>query len=590
MATKNKKTEVLMSVDPNTKAEADVIAKTEQNPDRNMVKYLIDTVDDYKYEQMQVVQKGYQYDPRNPNAYAGLYRKRDTLLPYFVIKQLAESDDLLSIILGTRCAQMARFGHVQTDRHKMGYKIAFRKQEELNKLTPQQRIDLDKKTEWMRDFLYNCGHTTGLKEADKKTLPQFLKEVTRSALLSGFAPIEIVNDNNGNFHSFRTLDFGTIYRAPLILPYDSQGKQSLQNSFQELQKVRDQHPINFERIDINKFSNGEYTWVQVINSIPLMAFTDKELIVHNYYPANEIQWNGYPFSPLEGIVKDITSHLNANTHNSNYWKNGRASRGFLTIQSDNITETELQRIRTQFNASINSVANSFRMPLFGVGAQDKVTFQPFDAGTRDQEFMYLSDNLARMILSAFGVDPSELPGLGQLSKPTFSQALSESSNEYQLQASRTAGFIPLLTDTEALMNKIMAIIDPAFAKLCIFKFVGLEEDDPQKESVRLQQDMNVHLTMNNINQVVEKPPMPIGGNVPLNPNFLNAIKEHYSEGLFQYAFSGNKNALTDPFLAYYNSGFFFQWIALMPELLKSRGRVQESLKDMTDQILTILKK
>jgi hypothetical protein len=319
-----------------------------------------------------------------------------------------------------------------------------------------------------------------------------------------------------------------------------------------------------------------------------MAFTDDELLVHYFNVNNEIQWNSYPFSPLEGVVKDITSHIHANVHNANYFKHGRAARGFLTIMSDDITEVELQRIRTQFYASINSSANSWRMPLFGVGKEDEIKFQPFDQASRDQEFQFLSDNMSRVILSAFGVDPAELPGFGHLAKGTFSQALSETGNEYSLQISRSAGFKPLLYDAQVMMNKILNIIDPGLSEYCLFEFVGLDIDDAQKESVRLQQDMNVFLNYNDIMKTVEKDPVPIGGNMPLNPQYLNAIKEHVTEGMMQYAFSGNKSALYDPLLNFYNSGFYFQYLSLFPELLKSKERVAKILEEYTAVLIDSL--
>lgn len=596
MADKNNKKPVpILALDPSIQKEVDEIIKseTDNQTDKKLVKFLIDTVDDNKYARSQFVQKGYEYDPNNPRAFEGLYRKRDQLLPYYVIKQLAENDDLLAIILQARGNQLSQFGHIQTDRHQIGYKLSYRNGK-INALTPAQRKDLAERVNKVRDLIYNCGHTTGLKNFEQKTFPQFLKEVARAALLTGFAPVEIVKDQGGEFHHFKCLDFGTIYRAPLINKNDPNANKYLEQAFTELKKLRDTnsqlYPIKLERMDPIKFIEGIYSWVQVMNTVPVMAFTDNELICHYFYVNNEIQWNSYPFGPLEGVVKDITSHIHANSHNANYFKNGRAARGFLTIKSDDITETELQRIRTQFYASINSSANSWRMPLFGVGQEDEITFQPFDQANRDQEFVYLSDNLARVILSAFGVDPSELAGFGHLARGTFSQALSESSNEYSLQVSRSAGFKPLLYDTQVLMNKILNIIDPIVSDFCVFEFVGLDVDDPQKESVRMQQDMNIFLTQNDIMKTVEKDPLPIGGNWPLNPQFLNAIREHYSEGVMQYSFSGNKSTLYDPLLSFYNNGFFFQWVSLYPELLKSKDRVQETLKFFTEQLLETMKK
>ncbi len=580
--------------DPSLSETATELVKIEEaeQQERSMIKMLVDTVDEQKYKSP-AAPKGYDYDPNNPKAYFGLWRRRDNLIPYYIVKQLAENDDLLAVILTTRGNQLSQFGHIQTDRHSIGYKLSYR-DDKVKSLTPEKRAELNKRVVEIRNLMYTCGHTAGLKNFEQKTLPQFLKEVARAAMLVGFAPVEIVRDRAGKFHHFKTLDWGTVYKAPLVNRNDAKQIQQLQQAMGELaahnQSEANRTNVDLSRLQYQKFTEGFYSWVQVVNSLPVQAFTDDELIVHNYSIANEMQWDSYPFSPLEGVVKDITAHINANTHNFNYFKNGRAARGFLTIQSDDITENELQRIRLQFYNSINGSANSWRMPLFGVGQEDKITFQPFDTGTRDQEFVYLSDNLARIVLSAFGVDPAELPGFGHLAKGTFSQALSESGNEYSLQISRSAGFKPLLWSTQILMNQILAIIDPEVASYCIMEFVGLDVDDPAKETARIQSEMNIWLNYSQVLRMVEQDEVPIGGNWPLNPNFVNVIREHYNEGVMQYAFSGNKDALYDPTLAYLNSGFYFQYLSLFPELLKSKDRVAATLKLFTRQILDKMKK
>lgn len=593
MSTENKPREIIIAADALEPEQAELIQKQEnESTGKRLVKYLIDTIDDHRYKQSQAVFKGFDYDPQKPSAYEGLYRRRDNLLPYFTIKQLALNDDLLGIILQTRGHQLSNFGHIQVDRHKIGYKISYRSNKVLQ-LSPEKRQELNKRIELCRDKLYWCGRTDGLQENQKKTLPQFLKEAARAALLVGFVPVEIVKDRAGEFHHFRTLDFGTIYRTPLIQK-SQEAQDSLKRAYQELMKLQTKNEsgvqINWDAMDYRRFIEGEYTWVQVTNNIPCMAFTDQELLCHFYYPANELEWNGYPLGPIETVCQDCTSHMNANTFNRQYWKSGRGARGFLTIQSDDINEHELARIRTQFYASINNVTNAHRMPLFGVGKDDKIQFQPFEQNNRDQEFMYLSDNLSRVILAAFGMDPAELPGFGNLSRGTFSQALAESSNEYALQVSRSAGFKPLLYETQVMMNKLMAIMDPLVAEYCIFEFAGLDASDVNKESTLLQQNLNVYLTMNDVNKVVEKDPAIIGGNIPLNPMYQNTIREHYSEAMLQYAFTGNKDVLYDPLLGFYNNGFFFQYLSLFPELMKSKGRVAEALKTYTAQIIELIDK
>jgi phage portal protein BeeE len=112
--------------------------------------------------------------------------------------------------------------------------------------------------------------------------------------------------------------------------------------------------------------------------------------VHNFYPVTDVELNGYPVTPLDTVMNAVTTHLNIEEHNKLYFQSGRAARGMLLIQSDDVDEGVVQNIKQQFQASINSVQNAWRMPVFGLGKEDAITWQPIDSGSRDMEFQYLS--------------------------------------------------------------------------------------------------------------------------------------------------------------------------------------------------------
>src|SRR5579872_4144841 len=152
------------------------------------------------------------------------------------------------------------------------------------------------------------------------------------------------------------------------------------------------------------------------------------------------------------MLSAVTTHINITTHNKLYFQHGRAARGMLVIESADVNDQVIQTIRQQFNASINSVNNAWRMPVFGVTPGDKLTWQPIDSSQRDMEFQYLMDMNARVILSAFQMSPEELQGWTYLSRGTNNQALSESNNEYRLEAARDVGIRPLVKQLEDYVN------------------------------------------------------------------------------------------------------------------------------------------
>lgn len=585
-----KTSDIILVVDPAVHAEVERLQKDDKNLTNTLMQGLIDELDTYQADRITYNRKSFTLDPDKAQSYSGLYRRRDNLIPYFVLKQLADNDSLVAAILNTRASQISAFGHPQINRHDVGYKICFRNNEMEDSLNKEQKIELQKRMEMCKDMFFHCGKTEGFALSERLHLPQFLKETTRSALLFGFNSTEILRGTHDNsFQAFRNVDSGTIYKAPIKDGGADQDMEVLRRqSFIELEKIRGKEQIDFNSLDPEKFAKGLYEWVQVINNIPRQAFTDQELLVHYFYPITDIENNGYPRPPIDTVAKGLATHISISTWNHLYFVNGRAAKGFLTIQGENVNEHVIQRIRQQFNASINSVTNAWRMPVFGAGDKSDIKWVPLDTGARDMEFQYLSDNNSREIMSAFSITPDELPAYGQLSRPTATQALSETNNQYNLQVARSAGLKPILMEIQSLMNDILEQMDPLVYKYCTFRFMGFDAEDSTKESARLQMESNLHLTGNEMMRTVGKNPLPIGGNFPLNPQLMNLLKQQLPQNLLTYAFTGDRSSLTNPLLFYTADGFYFQFLSMFPEILKSKGRVQSALQDCLDEIKGIL--
>jgi intein/homing endonuclease len=194
--------------------------------------------------------------------------------------------------------------------------------------------------------------------------------------------------------------------------------------------------------------------------------------------------------------------------------------------------------------------NSWRMPVFGVPTDGEITWQPIDAGGgRDAEFQYLTDMNAREILTAFMMSPDELPGWSYLSRGTASQALSESNNEYKLEASRDVGIRPLLASFEDFINaELFPLIDADLAKKARVSLMGLDADSPEKEATRLESVGEIYGTMDDILQKVEKTPVgkEWGGEFLLNPAYQAILDKYFLVGDIKEHFFGHKGASKDP--------------------------------------------
>lgn len=527
----------------------------------------------------------FETDPVQSHKYGSLFKPKYRLIPDKMLKRIAIQDDLVAAIVQARQNQMAAFGRPRPNRFSTGF-IIEAKQEALEalesitdpQLKKQKKEELQKRIAKVTKRMMTCGDDAldigGTQ--DKLTFPQYISMSVRNAVVLGRIATEVIwtdtPDGGKKFSCFRVIDAGTIYRA-----------EPMQSA---LEAVRRQAEVLLaqlknEKVDIDpkRFMHDDYDWVQVIDERPVQALTSEECLVHNFYQVPDYELDGYPVTPLDTVITAVTTHINIATHNKLYFQSGRAARGMLVIKSDDVDESVVSRVRQQFNAQINSVNNAWRMPVFGIGSDDDITWQPIDSGGRDMEFQYLADMNARIILSAFQMSPEELPGWSYLSRGTNNQALSESNNEYKIEAARDVGIRPLLAQFEDFLNQaILPLFDEVLAESCVLKLVGLDAETAEKESVRLQQDMPVHMTYDEVLEKVEKEALgkKWGGEFPLNPQWQAVIDKYLTVGEILEEFFDKKGAAKDPQWAYVRDPFWFNWQQLQMQMQQAQQQQQQA--------------
>ena len=266
-------------------------------------------------------------------------------------------------------------------------------------------------------------------------------------------------------------------------------------------------------------------------------------------------------------MQAVTTHISIETYNRLYFQNGRASKGMMIVKSDEIDQATIEGIKQQFNASINSVGNSFRTPIFGIGSEDDVQWLPMNQQKKDGEFQFLYDSVTRNILSAFGMSPDELPGFGHLSKGTNQQSMSEANNEYKLTAARDTGIRPLILKFQDFINdKLFPLVDPELSQICTVTLSGLDADTRQDEALRLQQDMPIHMSMDEVMEYVDKPVVGkhLAGDVDFNERY-EVIVDKYLETAHYVGHKIDPAYMFDPMLKYRRDAFWFQQVALLQE-------------------------
>lgn len=514
----------------------------------------------------------FETDPSLNNTYQSLYKTKLRLLPDEVLKRIAIQDDLVAAICNARSNQVSAFGRPQPDRFSTGFKIE-PEPGLMDRLSDEDRKALQARIAKVELKLMTCGDTKGYKDQDALTFGQFLYMSARNACVFGRIAVEAIYvqgmDGNRRFHSFRPIDAGTIFRA-------APQKEAAQAVREQARHLLEQ--IKNKNLEPERFQNDEYAWVQVISGRPVQAFTSEECLVHNFYPTTDVELDGYPITPLDTVIAAVSTHINITNHNKLYFQSGRAARGMIVIKSDDADDGIIKHIRQQFQASINSVGNAWRMPIFGVGTDDDINWYPIDNSSRDMEFQYLSDTNCRVILSAFQMSPEELPGYAHLSRGTNNQALSESNNEYKLEAHRDVGIRPLLAQFQNFVNsQILPLLDEELSKQCSIKFVGLDVETAEKESVRLQGDMAVHMNYDEVLEKVEKKPIgkEWGGQFPLNPQIQAVMDKYIPQGMIMEHWFGLKGASKDPRYDFLNNPNYFSQMQLLQAQQQAQMAAQQ---------------
>lgn len=533
----------------------------------------------------EIVRLAFEEDPTHFNFLQSLWvPKPSNVLPDHILKQIAYRDSLVAAILNNRSAQISAFGRELQDRFATGYRIEPRPGV-MEDASDEQKEALQKKIVEVSKILGTCGSLEGTPWDERMSMSTFLGQQTYNGLVYGRFATEILysrdSDGTRKFHSFRPIDVSTIYRAA---PRADAAQAVRERALAMLQSLRGP---DAEKLQPEKFENDEYAWIQVMNGRPSQAFTPDEMVVHTLYPNTDIDMRGYPVTPIDSVVDGVATHMNIVQHNKLYFQSGRAARGMIVIQSTDVDQGTVAQIRQHFNASINSVSNAWRVPVFAVDPEDKIEWQPFEmSGGRDMEFQYLSDQNAREICSAFQISPEELPGYQHLSRGTNSQALSESSNEYKLEAARDVGIRPLLNQFQDFLNDvILPLVDPIVAQLCSLKLYGLDADTAEKESTRLQQDTPIHLTMDEILERTEKDPVgkEWGGRFLLNPGWQAILDKYFPVGMVMEHFFDMKGASKDENLQYVRDPFWFNFQQLKMQAQQMEMQQQQMQQEAAAQ-------
>lgn len=532
----------------------------------------------------------HEVDPRHRDVYNGAWRKRK-LLPDNVIKDVSITDSLVAAIVRARGNTMSMFGHIRRDRFDVGIEVKIKPELEPE-VEPEQLEIIQARIDRFKNLLMNCGHTEGLAPSEQMSLPEFMQRQTWDGVRFGRMTTEIVYtqdpalvtnvNEQGRFHRFRPVDASTIYK--IYNPKDPSNLQARKASIASLSEQ------GSDQVEIPN-PTGKLKWLQEIDGFKQQTYSDDEMVVFNFYPVNDVETNGYPITPLDTCVNSITTHISIEAYNKLFFQNGRGGKGILALKSDEADQETIDDLKQQYMAGVNDVNNAFRTPMIAIGKDDGLEWVGTESTTKDGEFAYLYDQIARNILSAFSMSPDELAAYGHLSKGTNSQTLSESNSEFKLTAARDTGLRPLIMKWEEFLNhRLFPLMDPELSQLCVISLSGLDAQSRDQEAVRLQQESGLHMTYDEVRKGVDKPIVGerMGGEFPFSERYQLIADKYLTAGELVSNFLKDPTARLDALLNFRRDPFALQYMQMLMQVNPTALQARMVTRDDHMEVMMML--
>jgi intein/homing endonuclease len=277
--------------------------------------------------------------------YALGYKDRRYNLTYETLKRIASQLSIVAAIINTRIAQIASFSMPYRTTKSLGFVVRHKEAERLTTNSERRFI------QQLEAFISSCGEPGKDNPFTRVKRPKFehyLKQIVRDTLTYDQVSTEIVPRNNGIPFEFRAVDASTIRIAS---PDRDSGTAFAHSVHQRnlIPGMTGPTPYRYGNMYIGQQygrtmlpQEDTVQYVQVINGQIENVYTDKELMFGIRNPRTDIYVQGYGFGELEQLITIVTSMLNAEAFNRNFFLNGAHPKGILNFKGDNWTPDQLE--------------------------------------------------------------------------------------------------------------------------------------------------------------------------------------------------------------------------------------------------------
>jgi len=429
--------------------------------------------------------RGLFHDPYSVMDWGG-WRQRPSILTYDTLRQMSISNTVIAAIIQTRVNQLSQFAVPQQGNYDRGYRIILRDRRDKSKV--MTKAQQSKATELER-MLESTGYMLpNEKPYDRDSFRGFLKKIVRDCLTYDQICIEKVRDRKGRISRFIALPTETI--RPAV--------------------------ADVEHMDPEERRN-RVAYVQVYEDSVIAEFGPDDLAWSIMNPRSDLRVNGFGFSPIEQLIRMITSWLYGFEYNTKFFSQGSAIKGVINVKGA-IPDRQLRAFRRMWYSMVTGVQNSWKTPI--LNAED-LQWVSLHSTNREMEFGQWLDFLTKSICSVYGIDPVEI-GFIYGSGGGGSSLFESRPNQHEVQESKDKGLRPLIEHIEDTINEhIVWELEPDFE----FAFTGFDAKAEDKEREARMLEVTKVKTVDEIRAEMDEDPLPDGlGEIILDPVFFQWVQ------------------------------------------------------------------
>ena len=405
------------------------------------------------------------------------YKDKPSQITYGTLRAIMHKMIPAQAIKVTRQNRISTFCRPKSSMFKPGFQVR------LKDPTQTMRSADKKEVERLEDFLLNTGATHNFSADSFET---FVRKIVADSLTFDAATFKIDYSRKGFPIRFQAADAATIRLA------DTPG------------------------ISYTDDPNHIHT-VQVYNNVVIAEYKPHEMAFCVRNPTTDIGMYGYGTSELEMLTRVITSWLHSFDYNSRFFQQGTVAKGFMHLKGP-INRRQIEGFERQWHNLLSGVKSAWRVPI--LNTQDDIQWVNMTQSNRDMEFAQWIDFLIKIACSCYQIDPIEINFIYGNTGQTSS--LNAGSNEEKYKESRDKGLVPLLNHIENWINKyLIRPMNPDF----VFEFVGYEGHTKDGLATLNKERVSTTHTINELRAEQDLEPID-GGDVILNPTFLQAIQMH----------------------------------------------------------------